>query len=193
MRATGIAIIGSSGLFAWALAGCLAEPEEATDAPGAPVEEALGGVVASSPGEVTDLEEEVGEAPEEIVLGGPGGRFDPRWRPPFRACGGFTGAGCPRGQRCIDDPRDSCHPWRGADCIGICVGPGIGHPGFPPGGPPIGRPPIGRPPIGRPPIGRPPVGERCGPSVCGSGEYCCNPSCGICAPIGGSCIQIACD
>lgn len=32
----------------------------------------------------------------------------------------------------------------------------------------------------------------CGPSVCGSGEYCCNESCGICAPFGGSCTQQVC-
>jgi hypothetical protein len=33
---------------------------------------------------------------------------------------------------------------------------------------------------------------RCGENMCGSGEYCCNESCGICAPIGGSCIQQFC-
>ena len=32
----------------------------------------------------------------------------------------------------------------------------------------------------------------CGPKVCESGEYCCNESCGICAPIGGACIQEFC-
>ena len=40
------------------------------------------------------------------------------------------------------------------------------------------------------------IGERCGQGrfskVCGSGEFCCNPSCGICAPIGGSCTQQFC-
>ena len=29
-------------------------------------------------------------------------------------------------------------------------------------------------------------------TVCGSDEYCCNESCGICAPIGGSCTQEFC-
>lgn len=32
----------------------------------------------------------------------------------------------------------------------------------------------------------------CGPNVCESGEYCCNESCGICAPIGGACTQEFC-
>ena len=32
----------------------------------------------------------------------------------------------------------------------------------------------------------------CGTTVCGSDEFCCNPSCGICAPIGGSCTQEFC-
>jgi hypothetical protein len=35
-------------------------------------------------------------------------------------------------------------------------------------------------------------GEACGSRTCGAGEYCCNASCGICAPAGGACIQIAC-
>jgi hypothetical protein len=32
----------------------------------------------------------------------------------------------------------------------------------------------------------------CGPKACKSGEYCCNNSCGICAPIGGSCTREVC-
>jgi|SRR5581483_3455930 len=32
----------------------------------------------------------------------------------------------------------------------------------------------------------------CGTKTCGAGEYCCNASCGICAPEGYACIQIAC-
>lgn len=35
-------------------------------------------------------------------------------------------------------------------------------------------------------------GEPCGDGVCGAGSYCCNTSCGICAPLDGACIQIAC-
>lgn len=34
--------------------------------------------------------------------------------------------------------------------------------------------------------------DTCGTKTCGAGEYCCNASCGICAPLGGACIQIAC-
>merc|ERR1712226_479717 len=33
----------------------------------------------------------------------------------------------------------------------------------------------------------------CGPNMCGSGEECCNESCGICVPKGGSCTQEHCD
>lgn len=32
----------------------------------------------------------------------------------------------------------------------------------------------------------------CGNTVCQSGEYCCNDSCGICAPMGAMCIQEVC-
>ena len=32
----------------------------------------------------------------------------------------------------------------------------------------------------------------CGSSLCRNGEYCCNESCGICAPRGGVCIQLQC-
>jgi hypothetical protein len=38
----------------------------------------------------------------------------------------------------------------------------------------------------------PPGGDPCGQSICGDGELCCNPSCGICAPLGGACIELAC-
>ncbi len=32
----------------------------------------------------------------------------------------------------------------------------------------------------------------CDGAVCGAEEFCCNESCGICAPRGGSCIQRTC-
>lgn len=32
----------------------------------------------------------------------------------------------------------------------------------------------------------------CGNSVCGKGTFCCNASCGTCAPIGGACTQQIC-
>lgn len=35
-------------------------------------------------------------------------------------------------------------------------------------------------------------GEPCGANRCGEGEYCCNASCGICAPRGTGCPAIAC-
>ena len=34
--------------------------------------------------------------------------------------------------------------------------------------------------------------EPCGSNTCGGGTYCCNVSCGICAPVGTGCIQIFC-
>lgn len=36
-------------------------------------------------------------------------------------------------------------------------------------------------------------GEPCGPVTCRDGLVCCNASCGICTPPGGSCIEIACE
>lgn len=35
-------------------------------------------------------------------------------------------------------------------------------------------------------------GEPCGDVTCGANSYCCNASCGICAPLDGGCIQIVC-
>ena len=36
-------------------------------------------------------------------------------------CGGIVGFSCPKGQKCFDDPRDSCSADKGVDCIGICL------------------------------------------------------------------------
>ncbi len=37
------------------------------------------------------------------------------------SCGGLTGAECPEGLTCVDDPSDSCDPDQGgADCAGLC-------------------------------------------------------------------------
>lgn len=45
----------------------------------------------------------------------------------FTSCGGFTGKTCPKaGQKCVDDPRDTCDPKHAADCPGICVGAACG-------------------------------------------------------------------
>jgi hypothetical protein len=35
--------------------------------------------------------------------------------------------------------------------------------------------------------------QACGDRVCGTGEYCCNPSCSTCAPEGGFCTQQYCE
>jgi len=35
-------------------------------------------------------------------------------------------------------------------------------------------------------------GIGCGAVTCPAGQYCCNASCGVCAPMGAACIQIAC-
>jgi hypothetical protein len=36
-------------------------------------------------------------------------------------CGGLTGATCPEGYTCVDDPSDNCDPNKGgADCAGVC-------------------------------------------------------------------------
>lgn len=41
---------------------------------------------------------------------------------PLQPCGGIAGFPCPKGQFCVDDPRDECDPAQGgADCIGLCV------------------------------------------------------------------------
>jgi hypothetical protein len=39
----------------------------------------------------------------------------------------------------------------------------------------------------------PPQPVTCGENTCTAGQYCCNSSCGICAPMGAACIQIACE
>jgi hypothetical protein len=36
-------------------------------------------------------------------------------------------------------------------------------------------------------------GGQCGPNVCGPGSFCCNASCGTCAPRGGVCTQQICN
>ena len=35
--------------------------------------------------------------------------------------------------------------------------------------------------------------QSCGGNVCGKGTFCCNASCGTCAPLGGACTQQVCD
>lgn len=104
--------------------------------------------------------------------------------PPF--CGGIAGFPCPGNQLCVDDPGDDCDPnMGGADCGGICVENPCNLVDCVPGntcevqdGEAVCVPAAS--------------GERCGDITCGPGLQCCNPSCGICTPPDGACIQIAC-
>lgn len=107
-------------------------------------------------------------------------------------CGGFAGLPCPGAGECVDDPSDDCDPNNGgADCGGICkcmsgatvlcaqgtewnADPNVCA-CVPPGGGSGGT-----------------LGEKCGMNTCPADQTCCNASCGICAPPGGGCIQIAC-
>jgi len=45
--------------------------------------------------------------------------------------------------------------------------------------------------VGHPAPGKT-TGTPCGPSRCAVGQFCCNESCGICAPHGGVCLQRQC-
>jgi hypothetical protein len=36
-------------------------------------------------------------------------------------------------------------------------------------------------------------GGPCGDNYCGKDSFCCNASCGICAPLGGGCPDVMCD
>jgi len=130
-------------------------------------------------------------------------------------CGGFAGLRCPGNMRCIDLPTDDCDPDRGgADCIGVCVG---GNPRRLGCANPLRRY-VSRDPnacaailfrceagttmffdrCGCGCMNQPGRGEadaqpeRCGNAICDRGEYCCNESCSICAPIGGVCTQEFC-
>lgn len=121
-------------------------------------------------------------------------------------CGGIAAFPCPAGLVCEDNPHDDCDPADGgADCGGLCVAslpvcatPDRKYistdpeqcaairfrcdPGLVPFSDECGcgcEPGDSVPP--------------CGGNPCGPGEFCCNPSCGICAPIGGACIQLECD
>lgn len=125
-------------------------------------------------------------------------------------CGGFAGLSCPRGLRCVDVRGDGCDPNRGgADCLGTCV-PANPRSCFSRDRRYVSRDPNRCAAIrficaegGEPffdECGCGCRGERgaradepCGDRRCGPGTYCCNASCGICAPVGGFCTQIACE
>jgi hypothetical protein len=99
---------------------------------------------------------------------------------PIVRCGGIAAIRCPGNGACQDDPSDSCDPAHGgADCGGLCVC----------------KPPAGECPPDRIWNSSPavcacalvPAPVRCGRNTCADGEYCCNESCGTCAPQGGGC------
>lgn len=123
-------------------------------------------------------------------------------------CGGFAGFACPDGQVCVDNPHDDCDPAHGgADCGGICK-----KHAAPPKKAKCNDP--SRQYVANSPAecavvkfycaeGEPffdacgcgctiPDGDPCGGKTCGTGEYCCNDSCGTCAPIGAVCTQQFC-
>lgn len=121
-------------------------------------------------------------------------------------CGGIAGFPCPEGLACADDPSDDCDPANGgADCSGLCVDDGL--PCTVPGRKYVSTD-VGvcarirftcDPGLvafsnecgcGCEPS---PREGRCGDNRCNPDEFCCNYSCGICAPKGGTCILTACD
>lgn len=123
-------------------------------------------------------------------------------------CGGIAGIQCPSGKVCVDDRSDDCDPKNGgADCSGVCRG----------GGRPTksacrnpDRNYVSTSPDQCAAMlflcveGTTPFFDACGcgcetspatpcgPSQCGAGEFCCNESCGICAPEGGFCTEQYC-
>jgi hypothetical protein len=103
---------------------------------------------------------------------------------PTQTCGGIAGFPCPGGGKCVDDPSDSCDPANGgADCGGICVC--IENVLCVLGSHFDSSPQVCACVPDQP--------ATCGGVTCPAGQLCCNASCGICAPPGGVCIQIACD
>jgi PrcB C-terminal len=101
-------------------------------------------------------------------------------------CGGIAGIPCPGMGRCGDNPNDNCDPAAGgADCGGICscIDTVLCVMGYHFNSDPTVCACVPDTTT---------TGEPCGTNVCGAGEYCCNASCGICAPTGGFCTQQFC-
>jgi hypothetical protein len=135
---------------------------------------------------------------------------------PRQFCGGIAAITCPAGSTCVEDTSDSCDPARGgADCGGVCVADREARRERRPNPSACRRNDPTRSYVSRSPDqcraisfrcveGKRPffnecgcgcqevVEEPCGNNVCGAGTYCCNASCGICAPEGGVCIQRFC-
>ena len=109
------------------------------------------------------------------------------------SCGGIAGIPCAGAATCVDDPSDDCDPENGgADCGGVCVCNALGlcidgqvwndSPEV------CGCEPDGSGGSG----GSGGDGEPCGNVTCPAGQECCNESCGICVPPGGSCTEQFC-
>ncbi len=128
-------------------------------------------------------------------------------KPKGQFCGGFANFPCPSGYACVDDPMDSCDPAHGgADCGGVCVKAKKPHKKecADPARVYVADSPAqcmlvkyfceaGTPFSDASGCGCDLSIKPCGGNTCGTGEFCCNPSCGICAPEGGFCTQQVCD
>jgi hypothetical protein len=108
--------------------------------------------------------------------------------PPQVRCGGIAAFPCPGAGICLDDPSDSCDPKNGgADCGGLCsCAPNKKAC-------PKGQIWNGNPTVCACVPEMPGPGATCGQNTCAADQFCCNASCGICAAMGGACIQIACE
>jgi ZU5 domain-containing protein len=103
--------------------------------------------------------------------------------PNAQPCGATT---CGQGEYCCNASCGICAPLGGACTQQDCSACRSSDPSVPPSACPPGT--MCDPNTG----GCIGGGEQCGPNTCASGEYCCNASCGICAPMGGACLQLAC-
>ena len=130
-------------------------------------------------------------------------------------CGGIAGFRCPGAGTCVDDPRDSCDPAKGgADCGGLCrcdvMGLCLEGSRWDSSPEVCGCVPDdqGLCAAVQCPTGTSCVADpkekgralcisdgtlRCGKATCPAGQVCCNPSCSICTPPDGACIQMACE
>jgi hypothetical protein len=101
-------------------------------------------------------------------------------------CGGIAGVACPGAGTCQDDADDDCEREAGgADCGGHCVCEVVGQCKQ-------GQEWDGSPEVCAC-VGHGKGTVPCGPNKCGPGEYCCNLSCGTCAPEGQICLDLICN
>lgn len=134
---------------------------------------------------------------------------DEALKPGAQFCGGFANLQCPSGYTCVDDPTDGCNPAKGgADCGGYCKKAAPkGNACKDPNRQYVATSPEecqlvkffcaeGTPFFDDCGCGcdtSTATATPCGTSTCGAGQYCCNASCGICAPEGGVCTQQVCE